>query len=73
MDKDLVHGMYRVGSLKTVARKSVKYKLDVVAVQEIRWVESGSQRAEDYTLYYGNENAKHRLGTGFFVYKVSYQ
>jgi hypothetical protein len=38
-------------SLKTVASKLVKYKLDPVAVQNVRWVEGGSQPADDYTFY----------------------
>jgi len=37
-----------------------------VTVQEVRWVEGGSQPADDYTFFYGNENADHHLGTDFF-------
>jgi hypothetical protein len=29
----------------------------------------GSQPADEYTFSYGNENANHRLWTGFFVRK----
>jgi exonuclease III len=32
-----VRSLYRTGSLKTVARKLGKYKLDLVGVQEVRW------------------------------------
>jgi exonuclease III len=32
-----VRSLYRAGSLKTVARELVKYKLDLVGVQEVRW------------------------------------
>jgi hypothetical protein len=37
-----------------------------VALQEVRWVESGSHPAENYTFLYGNAN--HHLGTVFFIW-----
>jgi hypothetical protein len=36
--------LYRSGSLKTVARELGKYKLDLVGVQEVRWVKGGTER-----------------------------
>jgi len=41
----------------------------LVTLQEVRWVEGGNQSADDYTFFYRNGNAYHRLGTGFFVLK----
>jgi hypothetical protein len=41
--KDMTFGtwnnrsLYRIGSLKTVARELGKYKIDLVGVQEVRW------------------------------------
>jgi exonuclease III len=55
--------------LKTVATELGKYKLDLVGVQEVRWEKGGTERAEDYTLFYGAGNEDHQLGTGFFVHK----
>jgi hypothetical protein len=40
-----------------------------MAVQEVRWENSGSQPADDCTFSYGNGNANHHLGTGFFIHK----
>ena len=32
-----IRSLYRAGSLKAKARQLVRYKLDVVGVQEVRW------------------------------------
>jgi exonuclease III len=64
-----VRSLCKVGSLRAVISEMTKHKLDLVGVQEVRWVEGGSQPADNYTFLYGNGNADHHLGTGFFVYK----
>jgi exonuclease III len=61
-----VRSLYRAGSLKTVARELGKYKLDLVGVQEVRWEKMGTERAEDFTFFYGKGNQDLQLGTGFF-------
>jgi exonuclease III len=68
-----VRSLYRSGSLKTVARELRKYKLDLVGVQEVRWDKGGTERAEDYTFFYGAGNEDHQLGTGSFCIRESYQ
>jgi hypothetical protein len=41
----------------------------LVGVQEVRWEKGGTERAEGCTLFYGQGNGDHRLGTGFLVHK----
>jgi exonuclease III len=68
-----VRSLYRSGSFKTVVRELGKYKLDLVDVQEVRWDKGVTERAEDYTLFYGAGNEDHQLGIGFLCIRESYQ
>jgi exonuclease III len=65
-----IRSLYKEGLLKTEASKLAKYKLDLVAVQEVTWNKDGSQQADNYTFYYGNGNANHHSGTSFFIHQV---
>jgi hypothetical protein len=40
-----------------------------VEVKEVRWDEGGAEPSDEYTFFYGNGNADHHLGTGFFLHK----
>jgi hypothetical protein len=51
----------------TVSRELARYKLDLVAVQEVRWEGSGTKPAGEYTYLYGKGNENHELGTGFLL------
>jgi exonuclease III len=37
-----VKSLYRAGSLMAAARELARYKLDLVGVQEVRWVKEGT-------------------------------
>jgi hypothetical protein len=38
-------------------------------VQEVRWEGSGSELAEEYTIFFGTGNCNHQLGTDFLMLK----
>jgi hypothetical protein len=60
---DMRFGTWNVrGSLETVVSELVKYNLDLVAVQDVRWDKGGSQPANYSTFFYGNE-------ADFFIHK----
>jgi hypothetical protein len=52
-----------------IARELWKYKLYIVGVQKVRWDKGGTDRAGDYTFFYGAGTEDHQLGTGLFVHK----
>ena len=46
-----VRSLYRAESLKAAVMELVRYKLDVVGVQEVRWDKGGTVRAGDYDFF----------------------
>jgi hypothetical protein len=56
----------------TVAKEISKYKLGLVAVQEVRWDGGGTEPAGEYTLFSGKGNENHELCTGTAVKRVEF-
>jgi exonuclease III len=63
-----VRSLYRAGYLMTVLRELARYKLDLLAVQEVRREGSGTEPAGEYTFFYGKANGNHYLNSLFFFY-----
>ena len=55
-----VRSLYMAGSLNAAARELVRYKLDIVVVQEVRWDKGGTVRADGYDFFYGKGNENHQ-------------
>ena len=60
--------LYRIGAVTLVARELAKYRLDLVAVQEVKLDGHGISPIGEFMLYYGKGNNNHQLGTGVFVH-----
>ena len=50
-----VRSLYRPGSLRAAERELTRYKLDLLAVQKVRWDNGGTVRAGDYNFFMENE------------------
>jgi hypothetical protein len=49
----------------TVSRKLVKYKLDLLGMQNVIWVNGGTELANDCTLFYGCWSLLKRLAFSY--------
>lgn len=45
-----VRSLYRPGALKILSNEALKYKLGILALQEIRWTGSGIMDQRDYSI-----------------------
>jgi exonuclease III len=59
--------LYRAGALNELVTEIVIYKIDMCALQEIRWPGKGTVIKKKYMiLYSGHKSDKHELGTVFY-------
>ena len=60
--------MLAPGKMEEIGREMIKYKYEIVAVQEIRWKGQGEIKKKNYTVYFsGSEGRTGRKGTGFII------
>jgi exonuclease III len=59
--------LYRAGAMKELVKEMVIYKIDICALQEIRWPGKRTVIKKKYMiLYSGHKSDKHELGTVFY-------
>jgi exonuclease III len=68
-----VRSLCKVGVIKSVVGELQKYKLDLVAVQEVRWEWEGYQTADNYTFFCGKGYVNHHSQTGILYIIKSFQ
>ena len=72
-NKDILLGTWNVLSwfrpgIATHAIKQLqKYKMDITAIQEMRWTGSGSIQMENSLVFWSGEEERHEFGCGFVV------
>jgi len=63
-----LRSLFKRGALQSTLKDLAKYKIQVAAVQETRWVDSGIHTMTTHALYYSGTNTNmHEFGTGFIV------
>ena len=58
--------LYKPKALKLLIDQLSKYKADITALQEMRWIGNGVIEKKECTIYYSCGN-KHMFGTGFII------
>ncbi|XP_029342106.1 uncharacterized protein LOC115033527 [Acyrthosiphon pisum] len=63
-----IRTLYKAGALKNIVEEIEKYKVPIVAIQEIRWLGNGNVQSSNSTIFFsGKETGKHEQGVGFVV------
>lgn len=62
-----VRTLFKPGAVGTVVKEIERYKLGVVALQEMRWKNTGSMQISNTTLFFGACDGRRQTGSGFAV------
>ena len=63
-----VRSLHRDGALEDLVAETTRYNIDVTAIQEMRWKNTGSRTVREGTFYWSGKGT-HEEGTGFFIKK----
>nr|XP_042911792.1 uncharacterized protein LOC122272323 [Parasteatoda tepidariorum] len=64
-----IRTLYQSKNLQLLIEQMDSYRLDLLAIQEIRWTGSGVLEKRRHTLSYSRHKTKHLCGTGFILNK----
>jgi exonuclease III len=59
--------IYKEGALKQLEKLLQDYKLDIIALQEFRWIGQSVLEKRNCRVYYCCQKSKHEFGCGFVV------
>jgi hypothetical protein len=62
--------LYRGGALKQLEKVLQDYKVDIIALREIRWLGQGvleKRNCRNCSVYYCCQKSKHEFGCGFII------
>lgn len=62
-----IRTLLQVGKMNEVADQAIKNKIDITALQEVRWKGEGEVTNQNYTLFYSGGNKQGKNGVGFIV------
>ncbi|XP_025421560.1 uncharacterized protein LOC112691510 [Sipha flava] len=65
----LNYQLLKPGAAQNIVKEIEKYKVKLVALQEIRWDDTGTIDIQETTILYGKCNEQRQFGTGFAVHK----
>lgn len=65
-----VRSLYKTGALRALLQEIDKYNIDLIALQETRWIGNAIYDYKGHTVIYsGKENGQHEFGTAFIINK----
>lgn len=65
-----IRTLLQAGTMNSIVDEIIRYRMDMVALQEIRWKGKGDTKKKEFTMYFsGDENKQGQHGVGFIVLK----
>lgn len=64
-----VRTLNRPGAVIELETELNKYKIQIAALQEVRWKESGEIKLKNGSIFWKGRRDKHAEGVGFYVHK----
>lgn len=65
-----IRTLFKPGAFRTLVDEVEKYRLGIVALQELRWSDTGLMQLKNTTLFYGACDNRRLGGSGFAVNKA---